>query len=314
MTRRMTRGMTTSTRTAPARPPAPAAEHGGRRRRRPARLGLHAFLMTVSLAFLAPLLLAVYASLRPYEETAEHGYFSLPRHLSFDYYKQAFSDSGMSKYFVNSLIIAVPGVLLTLFFASFVAFAVSRLKMRGGLILLMVFTAGNLLPQQVIVTPLYVLFTKINLPYWMSDSMTMYDSYWAVIAVQVGFQVGFCVFVLANFMRTLPLEILEAAVVDGAGVWTRYWRITLPLCRPALAALGTLQFTWMYNDFLWALVLMSSGDKLPVTSALNNLRGQFFTDYNLLAAGSVLVALPTLIVFQLLHKHFIAGLTLGSTK
>lgn len=286
----------------------------GRRRVRPGRLGLHAFLMTVSLAFLAPLLLAVYASLRPYEETAEYGYFSLPRHLSFDYYQQAFSDSGMSKYFLNSILIAVPGVLLTLFLASFVAFSVTRLKMRGGLVLLMVFTAGNLLPQQVIVTPLYVLFTKIDLPYWMSDSMTMYDSYWAVIAVQVAFQVGFCVFVLANFMRTLPIEIIEAAVVDGAGVWTRYWRITLPLCRPALAALATLQFTWMYNDFLWALVFISDGDKLPVTSALNNLRGQFFTDYNLLAAGSVLVALPTVLVFLLLQRHFIAGLTLGASK
>ncbi len=285
-----------------------------RPRVRPGRLGLHAFLLTVSLAFLAPLLLAVYASLRPYEETAEHGYFSLPRHLSFDYYRQAFSDSGMSKYFANSLIIAVPGVLITLFLASFVAFAVSRLRLRGATLLLIVFTAGNLLPQQVIVTPLYVLFNRIPLPYWMSDSLTMYDSYWAVIAVQIGFQLGFCVFVLANFMRTLPIEILEAAVVDGAGVWAQYWRITLPLCRPALAALGTLQFTWMYNDFLWALVFISNGDKLPVTSALNNLRGQFFTDYNLLAAGSVLVALPTILVFLLLQRHFIAGLTLGASK
>jgi multiple sugar transport system permease protein len=305
--------MTTDIRPAPAPVVHPVAGPG-RRRVRPGRLGLHAFLMTVSLAFLAPLLLAVYASLRPYEETAEYGYFSLPRHLSFDYYRQAFIDSGMSKYFLNSILIAVPGVLLTLFLASFVAFSVTRLKMRGGLVLLMVFTAGNLLPQQVIVTPLYVLFTKIELPYWMSDSMTMYDSYWAVIAVQVAFQVGFCVFVLANFMRTLPIEIIEAAVVDGAGVWTRYWRITLPLCRPALAALATLQFTWMYNDFLWALVFISDGDKLPVTSALNNLRGQFFTDYNLLAAGSVLVALPTVLVFLLLQRHFIAGLTLGANK
>ena len=115
--------------------------------------------MTVSLAFLAPLLLAVYASLRPYDETSEHGYFSLPKQLSFDYYQQAFSDSGMTKYFVNTLIIAVPGVLLALFFASFVAFAVARLRMRGWIVLLMLFTAGNLLPQQVIVTPLYVLFT-----------------------------------------------------------------------------------------------------------------------------------------------------------
>ncbi|TBO56987.1 carbohydrate ABC transporter permease [Streptomyces kasugaensis] len=278
------------------------------------RLGVHAFLLVVSLAFLAPLLLAVYASLRPYEETAKYGYFSLPRHLSFDYYRQAFVDSGMGKYFVNSLVIAVPGVLITLFLASFVAFAVARLRIRGGTVLLMVFTAGNLLPQQVIVTPLYVLFNKIPLPYWMSDSLTVYDSYWAVIAVQIAFQLGFCVFVLAHFMRTLPVEILEAAIVDGAGVWARYRRVTLPLCRPALAALGTLQFTWMYNDFLWGLVFLSDGDKLPVTSALNNLRGQFFTDYNLLAAGSVLVALPTILVFLALQRHFIAGLTLGASK
>ncbi|MCC4321830.1 MULTISPECIES: carbohydrate ABC transporter permease [Streptomyces violaceusniger group] len=301
------------TRTAPVRTVAPVT--GPRKRRvTRGRLGLHAFLMVVSLAFLAPLLLAVYASLRPYEETAKYGYFSLPRHLSFDYYAKAFNDSGMGKYFVNSLIIAVPGVLLTLFLASFVAFCVTRLKIRGGLVLLMVFTAGNLLPQQVIVTPLYVLFTKIDLPYWMSDSMTMYDSYWAVLAVQVAFQVGFCVFVLANFMRTIPDEIVEAARVDGAGVWTQYWNITLPLCRPALAALATLQFTWMYNDFLWALVFISDGEKLPITSALNNLRGQFFTDYNLLAAGSVIVALPTVLVFLLLQRHFIAGLTLGASK
>ncbi|WP_030416898.1 carbohydrate ABC transporter permease [Streptomyces sp. NRRL S-1448] len=293
---------------APLRPP---PRTGPARR---GRFGVHLFLTAVSLAFLAPLLLAVYASLRPYEETAQYGYFSLPRHLSFAYYRQAFVDSGMSKYFLNSLVIAVPGVLLTLFLASFVAFAVSRLRIRGGTALLMVFTAGNLLPQQVLVTPLYVLFNKVPLPYWMSDSMTLYDSLWAVIAVQIAFQLGFCVFVLANFLRTLPREILEAAIVDGAGVWTQYRQVTLPLCRPALAALGTLQFTWMYNDFLWGLVFLSDGDKLPVTSALNNLRGQFFTDYNLLAAGSVLVALPTVVVFLLLQRHFIAGLTLGASK
>ncbi|MGW2861155.1 carbohydrate ABC transporter permease [Streptomyces sp. SDr-06] len=306
--------MTTHTAPVPTATAPAAAPAARRRRARPGRLGVHAFLLTVSLAFLAPLLLAVYASLRPYEETSRYGYFSLPKHLSFAYYQQAFTDSGMTKYFVNTLIIAVPGVLLVLFFASFVAFAVSRLRLRGSIVLLMLFTAGNLLPQQVIVTPLYVVFNRVPLPYWMSDSMTMFDSYWAVIAVQVGFQIGFCVFVLANFMRTLPQEILEAAIVDGAGVWTQFWRITLPLCRPALAALATLQFTWMYNDFLWALVFMSDGDKLPITSALNNLRGQFFTDYNLLAAGSVIVALPTLVVFLLLQRHFIAGLTLGSSK
>jgi multiple sugar transport system permease protein len=294
------------------RPDRPAGRNG--RRTRPARMVLHAFLCVVALGWLAPVLLAVYASLRPYQETAQHGYFSLPRHLSLDYYRQAFSQSGMSRNFVNSLIIAVPGVVVTLLLASFVAFAVARVRVRGGLVLLIVFTAGNLLPPQVLVTPLYVMFNHIALPYALSDSQVLYDSYLGVIAIQVAFQLGFCVFVLTNFMRALPEEIIEAAIVDGAGVWTQYWRITLPLCRPALAALATLEFTWMYNDFLWALVLINDPEKLPVTSALNNLRGQFFTDYNLLAAGSVLVALPTVVIFFVLQRHFIAGLTLGSSK
>ncbi|GHJ42254.1 carbohydrate ABC transporter permease [Streptomyces sp. TS71-3] len=306
--------MTTTPGTAVPAPLRPATADPVQRPPRRGRFGVHVFLLAVSLAFLAPLLLAVYASLRPYDETAKYGYFSLPRHLSFTYYERAFTESDMGRYFLNTLIIAVPAVLITLFLASFVAYALSRLRIRGGVVLLMLFTAGNLLPQQVIVTPLYVLFNRIPLPWWMSDSMTLYDSYWAVILVHVGFQIGFCVFVLSSYMRTLPQEITEAAIVDGAGVWTQFWRITLPLCRPALAALGTLEFTWVYNDFLWALIFISDPDKLPITSSLNSLRGQFFTDYNLLAAGSVLVALPTIVVFLLLQKHFIAGLTLGSSK
>jgi len=110
------------------------------------------------------------------------------------------------------------------------------------------------------------------------------------------------------------MELYEAADVDGASVLRQWWQLTLPLCRPPLAALATLQVTWIYNEFFWATVLLQSGDKFPVTSSLNNLRGQFFTDYNLLSAGSVLVALPTLIVFFALQKQFVSGLTLGATK
>ena len=287
-----------------------------RRRRpvRPLRVVLYVFLTVVALGWLAPLLLAVYASLRPYQETAKLGYFSLPRSISLHYYAEAWRDGQLPKYFVNTLIIAVPSVLLVLFLSSFLAFAISRQRLRFGKLLLVLFTAGNLLPPQVMVTPLYALFNKIPLPYFMSSSGTVYDSYWGLIAVHVAFQTGFCTFVLANYFRTLPHELTEAAIVDGAGVWRQYWQVTLPLARPALGALATLEFTWIYNDFLWALVLMSTGDKYPITSALNNLRGEFFTDYNLLAAGSVLVALPTMIIFFALQKQFISGLTLGSTK
>ena len=292
----------------------PAPTSGAAAPVRPARVVLYVFLTVVALGWLAPLLLAVYASLRPYQETAKYGYFSWPRHLSFDYYQQAWTGAEMPHYFRNTFFIAVPSVLLMLFFASFVAFALSRFKIPGRKTLLVMFTAGNLLPPQVIVTPLYTAYTKIPLPEWMSSSQTLYDSYLGLIAIHVAFQTGFCVFVLYNYMQTIPTELTEAAVVDGARVWRQYWQVILPLTRPALGALATLEFTWIYNDFLWALVLMTSGDKLPVTSALNNLRGQFFTDYNLLAAGSVLVALPTLIVFFALQKQFVSGLTLGANK
>jgi multiple sugar transport system permease protein len=299
------------------REPAPAGPAVVARRRRPlrpARVVLHAFLILAMLGFLAPLALALYASLRPYAETAERGYFSLPRKLTLDYYVQVWEQAELPKYFLNTLWVAVPAVILTLFLASFVAFCIVRLKVRGGLTLLVLFTAGNLLPPQVLVTPLYQMYKSIPLPESLSSSLTLYDSYIGLVAIHVAFQVGFCVFVLSNFMRTIPVEITEAAAMDGAGAFRQYWQVILPLCRPALAALATLEFTFIYNDFLYALVLMSTGDKLPVTSALNNLRGQFFTDYNLLAAGSVVVALPTVLVFLVLQRHFIAGLTLGASK
>ena len=296
--------------------PAAAARPAGKRRRpfRPLRVVLYVFLTVVALGWLAPLLLAVYASLRPYHETAEFGYFSLPRTLTFHYYSEAWSSGDMPRYFLNTMIITIPGVIVTLFIASFVAFVIVKLRLPFMLPLLVLFTAGNLLPQQSIVIPLYEVFKRIPLPSFLSDSLSLYDSYWGVLLMHIAFQTGFCVFVLANYMRTIPYEITEAAIVDGAGVWKQYWTVNMPLARPALAALATLEFTWMYNDFLWALALMSTGDKMPITSALNNLQGQFFTDYNLLAAGSVIVALPTLLVFLLLQRHFIAGLTLGSTK
>jgi multiple sugar transport system permease protein len=148
----------------------------------------------------------------------------------------------------------------------------------------------------------------------MSDSGQLLDSYWGLILVNVAFQTGFCTFVLSNYMKALPHEMFEAARVDGAGVPTQFFRITLPLCRPAPAVPATLQVTRIYNEFFWATVLMQTGAKFPITSSLNNLRGQFFTDDNLLSAGSIVIAIPVLIVFFVLQKQFVAGLTLGATK
>ncbi len=115
-------------------------------------------------------------------------------------------------------------------------------------------------------------------------------------------------------MKLLPKSLNEAARIDGAGVWKQYWQIIMPLTLPALAALATLEFTWIYNDFFWAVVLEQRGADRPITSSLANLGGEFSTDDNLIAAASMFVALPTLIVYLALQRYFIAGLTVGSEK
>ncbi|MFK0156040.1 carbohydrate ABC transporter permease [Streptomyces sp. NPDC090499] len=280
---------------------------------RPARVLLHVFLAVTALAWLAPLLWAIFSALRPYSETSDRGYVSWPHTLNFDNFKNAFEQSDMTHYFMNTLVIAVPAVLLTLFLSSMVAFYVARFDFRVNLFLLLVFTAGNLLPQQVIITPLYRMYLLTNLP-GITQSGKLYDSALGLVLIHVAFQSGFCAFVLSNYMRSLPHELTEAALVDGASVWRLYWQITLPLCKPAMAALATLLSIWIYNDFFWALVLISTGENMPITSALNNLSGQYFTDPNLVAAGSLLTAIPTLLVYFALQKQFVSGLTLGSAK
>ena len=283
-----------------------------RRRRRP-RVLLYAFLTLMAVTWLFPLLWAVYTALRPYADTLAHGYISLPTSLNFDNFVNAFNQARFPTFYLNSLIIAIPAVIITLFVASMVAFAVSRFRWRFNLFFLMLFTAGNLLPPQVIIVPLYRLYLLLPFP-WADNGKLLYDQFQGTILINIVFQVGFCVFVLSNYMKTLSHELTEAALADGASVWRIYWNVILPLCRPALAALATLEFTFIYNDFFWALLLMKSGDKRPITSALNNLQGQFFTNTNLLAAGALLAAIPTILVYIALQKHFISGLTLGSSK
>lgn len=274
---------------------------------------LHGFLILLSLTWLFPLVWAVYNSFRDYGYTVEHGYVSVGGY-TFDNYLNAWRQGGFGQSFVNSAIITISAVLLTLILSAAMAFVLARFSFKLNLTLLAVFLAANLLPPQSLLVPIYRMFRNTPVPLWISDSGTLLNSYLAVILINVAFQTGFCTFVLSNYMKALPFEIYESAQMDGASVARQFFQITLPLCRPPLAALATLQVAWIYNEFFWATVLLQSGDKFPITSSLNNLKGMFFTDYNLLSAGSVIIALPVLVIFFALQKQFVSGLTLGSTK
>jgi multiple sugar transport system permease protein len=277
-------------------------------------VALHAFLITMSVIWLWPLAWALLNALRPLSDTIKNGSWSWPTTLNLNNFINGFQQANLGYYYLNTLIVVVPAVLIVLLVASLVAFALTRVRSRINLFLLLMFTAGNLLPPQVIIVPLYYIFNWIPLPSGIADNGRLYDQYIGIILIHVVFQMGFCIFVLSNYMRTLPRELNEAALVDGASLFRTFRSIILPLCAPALAALGTLEFTFIYNDFFWALLLMKTGSKRPITSALNNLQGQFFTDQNVLAAVALMVAVPTIIVYIALQRHFIRGLTLGSTK
>ena len=265
--------------------------------------GTTILITVLALMWLLPLAWTLFTSLRPKEVTDKYGYFSLNGPFNLQNFIDAWVQGGFAKYFVNSIIITVPTVLLVLFFASIMAFAVSRFSWKFNVALLIAFTAGNLLPPQVLAAPLFEIFKHVQLPYWISDSGTLLNTYTSVILANTAFQIGFCTFVLSNFMKAIPHELTEAARVDGAGVWRQYWAIIVPLSRPAFAALGTLE-----------VIFIQSGDRLPVTTAIYNLQGQFLSNYNLLSAAATITLIPTLIIYLVLQRQFVAGLTLGANK
>lgn len=279
----------------------------------PARIALQIGLVIISLVWLFPLLWALFNSFRDYSYTVQHGYLSFGG-FTFDNYINAWNRGGFTTSFLNSAVITITAVVLTLALSSCAAFVLARYSFKFNLAMLAVFVSANLLPPQSLLIPVYRMFRSIEVPLWLSESGSLLDSHLGVILINVAFQTGFTTFVLSNYMKTFPKEIYESAALDGASAWRQFYGLTLPLLRPPLAALGTLQVAWIYNEFFWATVLMQSGDKFPVTSSLNNLKGSFFTDYNLLSAGSIIAALPVLVVFFVLQKQFIAGLTLGATK
>ncbi|MGI5131875.1 carbohydrate ABC transporter permease [Pseudonocardia sp. CA-107938] len=304
--------MTTISTSSPVAVPA-AATTARAQRPRSSRAGLYVFLTAVALCWIFPIAWALFNSFRDYAYTSVHGYASIGG-FTFQNYVNAWNQGDFGLHFWNSVVITAPAVLITLFLASCMAFVLARFSFRFNVTLLGIFLAANLLPPQSLLIPIYRMFRAIPLPDWMSSSGSLLNTPLGVIAINIAFQLGFCVFVLSNYMKTIPGEIYESARVDGASVFRQFWQLTLPLCRPPLAALATLQVTWVYNEFFWATVLLQSGDKFPITSSLNSLQGRFFTDYNLLSAGSVLAMLPVLVIFFVLQRHFVSGLTLGATK
>jgi multiple sugar transport system permease protein len=265
---------------------------------------LYAVVYLFTALWLVPIATALITSVRTNSDIVTRGFLAIPNALSLQSYAEAWQRGGLAHYLPNSFIITIPSLIATLFLSSLAAYALSRFRFPGDRIILFIYVAGMMLPFQILLLPVFRL----------TDALHIYNTYWAVIVFHTAFQLGFCTFVLRNYMRTIPGELLEAARMDGCGEFRIYSQIMMPLTLPAVAAVATLEFTWIFNDFLWALILIQNNALKPVTTGLASLQGQYRMDWTVIISGSLLAALPTVVVFLLLQRYFVAGLTLGATK
>ena len=267
------------------------------------RVALYALLV----AWLLPMIAILVTSIRGNADIIAGNYWGWPTEFKFvENYAEVFNParSPMLQYFINSVIITIPSVFMAIFFSAMAGYTLAIHRFRGRIFIYAMFIAGNFVPFQILMIPVRTLFANLDL----------LDTLWALIIFHTSFQIGFATFFLRNFIADLPLALVESARIEGATEMGVFFRVILPLVRPALASLGVLLFTFIWNDFFWALTLVQSDAARPITFGLQALRGQWSISWNLIAAGSVVAAVPSVIVFFVLQRQFIAGLTFGGVK
>jgi multiple sugar transport system permease protein len=267
---------------------------------------VYQILLPVALVlWLLPLLGVAVTSVRPSGDLAAGNYFGWPsRFAGFENYAAVFQNSPIGWYILNSFKITIPTVIGAVGLSCLTGFALAVYRFRGNLLLFFLFVAGNFIPFQILMVPVRDLMLKGGL----------YDSVWSLMIFHIAFQTGFCTLFMRNFIKGLPFALIESARVEGVSEWKIFLHIVLPLMRPAIAALSVLVFTFVWNDYFWATVLVQGQHAMPVTAGLYSLNGQWIAAWHLVSAGSIVAALPPVAMFFLMQKHFIAGLTLGATK
>ena len=258
------------------------------------------------LIWLLPLFAVMLTSIRSIEDLNAGNFWGWPTQFDLvENYTAVFTQSPMGRFILNSLMITIPSVIGALALSCMAGYALAKYEFRSSLLLFAVFIAGNFIPFQILMIPVRDLTINV---------IPVYDTIWALILFHVAFQTGFCTLFMRNFIRQLPDALIEAARIEGVSELKIFWHVILPLVRPAIAALAVLLFTFVWNDYFWALVLVQSDEVRPVTAGLQALKGMWLASWQLMSAGAIIAAIPPVAMFFLMQRHFIAGLTLGATK
>lgn len=226
----------------------------------------------------------------------------IPKEPTLEAYQKVFTRFPFFKAICNSLFVAVSFTVITVFSSSMAAFAFVKIKFPFANGLFKLYLASMMIPIQVTLIPLFVIMNNLGLS----------NSHASVI--MPSFFRAFAVFLLVQTIKTIPEDFLNAAKIDGAGLFRVYYRIVLPLCAPTIATLCITTFMDSWNDFLWPLVMLSDKELMTLPLALNTLNGQYATEYNVLMAGSLLSMVPIIIVYIVAQKHFKNGIMSGGVK
>ncbi len=257
------------------------------------------------LLWLLPLVAVALTSVRSAGDINAGNYWGWPTSFNLlENYTAIFQQTPIGKYILNSFKVTIPTVLGAVALSCMTGFALAVYNFRANLLVFFMFIAGNFVPFQILMVPVREL----------TLNMGVYNTITGLALFHIAFQTGFCTLFMRNFIRAMPRELIEAARVEGVTEWRIFWFVVLPLMRPAIAALSVLIFTFIWNDYFWATVLTQGADTQPITAGLYSLNGQWVAAWHLVSAGSIVAAMPPVLMFFLMQRHFIAGLTLGAVK
>ena len=271
----------------------------------PTRVAYQSFLPFALFLWLLPLLAIFLTSMRGAKDINTGNVFGWPTEFKLiENYYTVFAQTEAVKYLINSFMITLPTVAISVSLACLAGYALAVYRFRLALPLFFLFVAGNFVPFQILMVPVRDLSVQTGL----------YDTIAGQFLFHAAFQTGFCTLFMRNFIKALPFDLIESARVEGVAEWRIFWYIIVPLVRPAIAALAVLIFTFVWNDFFWANVLTQGEQVKPITAGVRALNGQFISNWHLVSAASLLAAVPPEVMFFLMQRHFIAGLTLGAVK
>ncbi|MCP1183774.1 carbohydrate ABC transporter permease [Paenibacillus sp. 1781tsa1] len=266
------------------------------------KIVIYSMLSVAAVVWLLPVLWVVISALKTNSDLYSFPPKLWPEPVTFEHFKEAFKKGNFGLYFMNSTIVTLSSTLLLLLINSMAGFALAKYRFRGSSIILIAFISTLMIPIEVIMIPIFKVLSALG----------MYNSLLAIIIPPAATPTG--VFLMRQYLLSVPDELLEAARMDGAGEWKIYWSIILPIAKPILAVLAIFSFMWRWDDFVWPLIAISDPSKYTIQLALSNFIGEYNVDWGSLLAMSVITMLPVLIVFMVFQRYFVSGMITSGMK